>query len=117
MSNPRGSRWGPPTPLVPIWRSPPDVVARSREQDVAAGNAAARIIQLGLGRHATASVALKHFPKSRRVYAYLRFWAEGRTVALYIGDVTGSSRSEALRHAWRIVQEKELITRWREDSL
>ena len=70
-----------------MWISPPDRLTRQQDQDCAAGGRAARTVPLSGGHAATASVELQHFRKSRRVYAYLRFKAAGRTLRLYIGEV------------------------------
>ena len=67
-------------------RQPPPEGPRSRIARLAVEIDAS--CRLRDGRTATASVALKHWPKSRRVYAYLRYWVDGRTVVAYIGDVT-----------------------------
>jgi DNA mismatch endonuclease (patch repair protein) len=61
------------------------------------------------GRTAAASVELKALPKSRRVYGYLRHSDGRRTVNRYIGQVTGTTRAEALRDAWRQAREKGLL--------
>jgi DNA mismatch endonuclease (patch repair protein) len=105
-------RWGEPGPLEPIWKTG----ARSQsehaaEQDRAAGGRDNRRVLKSDGSEATASVALKHWSKSRRVYAYLRYWEDGRTAVRYIGDVTLGSRDDALRKAWRLAKEKGLLAR------
>jgi DNA mismatch endonuclease (patch repair protein) len=103
-------RWGSADPLVEIWRTGPRTAAEnSVEQDRAAGGREQRRVPRGDGTFATASVALKHWAKSRRVYAYLRYWYDGRTEVRYLGDVTCRSRDEALQAAWRIAKERGLL--------
>lgn len=68
-------------------------------------------MHLDNGRTATASVALKHFAKTRRVYAYLRYSVEGKTITAYIGDATADCREDALRLAWRAVHKHKLLDR------
>ena len=100
-------RWGPPGPRIPIWRTGRRKLAdHAEEQDRAAGGREKRVVVRSDGTTATASVALKHWTGSRRVYAYLRYWEEGATTVRYLGDVTFDSRQEALREAWRIAREK-----------
>lgn len=70
------------------------------EQDKAAGGRAARTVKLLEGGTATASIRLKHLPKSRRVYAYLRYSVDGKTRTKYVGDATASTREKALKQAW-----------------
>lgn len=62
-----------------------------------------RVVPRADGTQALASVALRCYPKSRRVYAYLR-WTSGssKTAERYIGDVTDCpNRATALAEAWR----------------
>jgi DNA mismatch endonuclease (patch repair protein) len=74
----------------------PEAVA---EQDRAAGGADRRAVRLPGGRTATGSVELK-FLGGRRIYAYLRYIRDGRTVATYVGEAPGATREERLRVAW-----------------
>jgi DNA mismatch endonuclease (patch repair protein) len=45
----------------------------------------------------------------RRVYAYLRWSADGRTNERYVGEVTGASRAACLRDAWQQVLRRQLL--------
>jgi hypothetical protein len=103
----------------PRWRShrPPDSVVRGAgsyrlatlEQDAAAGGHERRLVSCRDGSVATASIAL-HMPAgSRRVWAYLRYKSGGRTYRTYVGEATADTREEALRHAWRLVRERNLV--------
>lgn len=77
---------------------------RAEEQDAAAGSRQARILVREDGSTVLASVALRCYSHSRRVYAYLR-WASGpgRTSERYLGDVSDSpDRAAALQEAWTI---------------
>lgn len=76
---------------------------RAAEQDAAAGGRAFRLINRDDGRTVAVSVALRCFPKSRRVYAYLRWSVSSRgTAEKYLGDVSDCPNREAvLRTAWR----------------
>jgi len=82
--------------------------ARRAEQDRAAGGRAERIFAQVDERPATASIALRVYPKGRRVYAYLRWSDHGRTRERYIGEVTAHNRAENLTQAWRLVAERGL---------
>jgi hypothetical protein len=44
-----------------------------------------------------------------RVYAYLRYSVGGRTVSTHIGEATGATRAEGLRHAWTLGRRRGLI--------
>jgi DNA mismatch endonuclease (patch repair protein) len=76
---------------------------RAAEQDAAAGGRPTRLVTRDDGAIVSASVALRCYPKSRRVYAYLRWSASsGGTAERYIGDVSDCpDRATALRVAWR----------------
>ncbi|MFL6144328.1 MAG: very short patch repair endonuclease [Labedaea sp.] len=75
--------------------------ASAAEQDKAAGGAERRQIFLSDGRVATASICLRVLPKSRRIYAYLRWSDAGKTTERYICQVHGATRRENLASAWR----------------
>jgi DNA mismatch endonuclease (patch repair protein) len=81
---------------------------RAREQDQAAGGRQRRMIRLAGNRVALASVALRLPPRSRRVYAYLRWSVDGKTNERYICEVTGSTREKNLQAAWRTVRARGL---------
>ena len=101
-------RWSAHRPTHEAWRSLPGMspADRSLEQDQAAGGHDARIVALADGRSALASVALRQYRNTRRVYAYLRWSDLGTTRERYIGEVTARSRAENLAQAWRIVAER-----------
>lgn len=76
---------------------------RAAEQDQAADGRDKRVLELASKRLVLASVYLRLPPKSRRVYAYLR-WAEGRkTHENYVCQVDATTRAENLAIAWRHV--------------
>jgi DNA mismatch endonuclease (patch repair protein) len=77
---------------------------------MAAGGRSARKIKLLDGRTATASIRLRHLPKSRRVYAYLRYSVDGHTRTKYAGDATANTREKALKQAWAKAQNDGLMT-------
>jgi DNA mismatch endonuclease (patch repair protein) len=80
------------------------------EQDKAAGGRAARAVRLLNGGTATASIRLHRLPKSRRVYAYLRYSVDGKTRTKYAGDATADTRAKALEQAWEQAQDSGLMT-------
>lgn len=73
---------------------------RAREQDEAAGSRERRLVKLSEDRVALASVALRLLPRTRRIYAYLRWSDGGKTSERYICEVTHPSRRENLAAAW-----------------
>ncbi len=75
-------------------------VARAIEQDEAAGGRERRAVKLSENQAALASVALRLLPRTRRIYAYLRWSEAGKTKERYIGEVTCLSRQENLAQAW-----------------
>jgi DNA mismatch endonuclease (patch repair protein) len=89
---------------------PNDRAARTAEQDTAAGGREKRLIPIPDGRQPTASVRLRLFPKSRRLYAYMSFKTRGRNWQLYVGEATAENRAEALRRAWQLIEDKQLRT-------
>lgn len=102
-------RQAPPEPEA--WRAPAGLTPaqRAAEQDQAAGGRQHRQLTLPDGRIVTASIALRHPPKSRRVYAYLRWSVSTRTHERYVTDVTEPTREANLRQAWRQAQERGLL--------
>lgn len=82
---------------------------RAAEQDRAAGGRDARAVPLRGGGFALASVELKLWSKSRRLYTYLRHQEGGRTVSRYIGQVRATDRENALRDAWKEARAKGLL--------
>lgn len=93
------------------WKSPPGLspTARSLEQDQAANGHNTRLVTLPGGRSAIGSIALRLYPKSRRVRAYLRWSDCGQTRERYVGEVTANDRAENLAQAWRLVAEHGLM--------
>jgi hypothetical protein len=88
-------------PLAPhAWRAPADLTSaqRTAKQDHAAGGRERRQFARPDGRIVTASIALKHLPGKRRIYAYLR-WSAGprRSQERYVAEVTEPGREANLR--------------------
>jgi DNA mismatch endonuclease (patch repair protein) len=102
-------RWEPTAPQPAIWKAPPTRAERAAEQDRAAGSRANRRVELADGRAATASISLQAFKKSRKIYAYLRYKAQGRTNNRYVGDATAQTREEALAIAWAKARGKNML--------
>lgn len=108
----REAGWLPDRLPDEAWKPPRGLTAmeRAEEQDQAAGDRQHREVRLADGRTSLASVELKRFAKGRRVYAYLRWTENGRTVNRYIGDVTTQSRQNALRRAWKMVHAQGVVS-------
>jgi DNA mismatch endonuclease (patch repair protein) len=106
----RHPRWadGPldPTTYKPA-KGRPISEARA-EQDRAAGGAHRRIVRLAGGGQSRASIDLKHLG-GRRIYAYLRYTEDGRSVARYVGEAPGETREERLAAAWAIARRDGLL--------
>lgn len=103
-------RWAPSLPLAEVWKVPPGTTSdHAVEQDTAAGGRRRRLVKLATGRSARASIRLKNLPKSRKVYAYLRYSVDGKTITKYVGDATAETRDKALRKAWRVARKKGLM--------
>lgn len=104
-------RWKDKTPPERAWKGKQGLsrAARSAEQDRAAGGRHRRIVDLGDGRTACASIELKLLPKTRRIRAYLRWSDKGRSPALYVGEVDHDTRAANLRQAWRMAAERGLL--------
>lgn len=100
-SRPPDAAWKPPAGLTKS--------ERAAEQDVAAGGRKAREMLLGKGRCAHASIALRVLRTGRRIYAYLRWSAGGKTYERYVGEVDFDSRDANLAQAWRIVRQGGLL--------
>ena len=78
---------------------------RAAEQDQAAGGHDVRLVTRADGTVVLGSVALRCYPKSRRVYAYLRWSAGHGTSERYLGDVSDSpDRLTALRAGWDLAR-------------
>jgi DNA mismatch endonuclease (patch repair protein) len=105
------SRWGPQPPLAEVWKVPTGPRSQqAAEQDKAAGGRSARAVRLLDGRTATGSIRLKHLPKSRRIYAYLRYSVDGETRTKYAGDATSDTREKALKQAWIEAHKRGLMS-------
>lgn len=104
MSRHRDRRPDPATYRPPAGLS---LDQRAAEQDCAAGGRATCLVTRDDGAVVAASVALRCYPKSRRVYAYLRWSASSSgTAERYIGDVSDCpDRSSAMRAAWQYVSQ------------
>jgi DNA mismatch endonuclease, patch repair protein len=98
------------------WKAPSrlSLTDRSLEQDQAASRHDARLVILSGGRSAIGSIALRLYPKSRRVRAYLRWSDSGQTRERYVGEVTADNRAENLAQAWRFVADRGLTDQARE---
>jgi DNA mismatch endonuclease, patch repair protein len=77
-------------------------VSPAAEQDAAVGERDRRVVPLADGRIALGSIALRVFPHSRRIRAYLRWSDKGRTRERYLGEVDGTDRMDNLRSAWAL---------------
>lgn len=104
-------RWKKKPPPDRAWRGRAGLsrAERSAEQDRAAGGNDRRLIDLGDGRTAQASVELKVLPRTRRIRAYLRWSDRGKSPAKYLCEVTETTRAANLAAAWRIAFEQELL--------
>ncbi|WP_101836255.1 very short patch repair endonuclease [Frankia canadensis] len=103
--------WKQDSPPARAWkgRSGLDRAARTAEQDRAAGGHDRRLVDLGDGRTARASVELKVFSKTRRIRAYLRWSDRGRTRVRYLGEVSENTRTRNLASAWCTAIDRELV--------
>lgn len=107
------TRWREAPPDESAWRPPKGMTAaeRAAEQDRAAGGRANRMITIAPDRRVLASVYLRLPPRSRRVYAYMR-WSEGRkTREKYICQVGEPTREENLAEAWRRILARHAFKR------
>jgi len=108
----RGDRsWANACPDERAWRGRRGRGRRAlaAEQDRAAGGVDRRWVDLGDGRQARASVALKLLPRTRRIRAYLRWSDRGRSPTRYLGEVGYTTRARNLAEGWRLAHEKGLI--------
>ncbi|MEU8473488.1 very short patch repair endonuclease [Streptomyces hygroscopicus] len=87
-----------------------NAAARVAEQDRAAGGQHRRTVDIGEGRFARASIALRVYQRTRRIRAYLRWSEAGRTKERYVGEVDGSTRAANLKQAWTAARALELLT-------
>jgi DNA mismatch endonuclease, patch repair protein len=105
------TEWKKIRPADAVWRTPKGITRKqaAAEQDAAAGGREMRRVRLPDGGTACGSVCLRLPPKSRRVYAYLRWSDRGKTSEAYICQVDGQTREENLTQAWRAAHDKDLI--------
>jgi hypothetical protein len=103
--------WKESRPSDTAWKTPAGLTKpeRAAEQDAAAGGRKAREMRLGKGRCAHASIALRVLRNGRRIYAYLRWSAGGKTYERYVGEVDSDSRAANLAQAWRIARQGGLF--------
>lgn len=76
------------------------------EQDRAAGGREGRYVKRKDGDYALASITLKLLPRTRRIRAYLRWSENGRSPALYVGEVEHPTRAANLEQAWQIAKDR-----------
>jgi hypothetical protein len=107
MTRYRTDRPDPSVYRPPAGRS---LAERAAEQDAAAGSRNGRLLLREDGAAVLASVALRCYRNSRRVYAYLRWTAQSGTRELYLGDVSDSpDRGAALQAAWRLAHSTQAM--------
>jgi DNA mismatch endonuclease, patch repair protein len=99
--------WKDATPPARAWKRASGA-SPAREQDAAAGGHDQRVVPLDDGRIALGSVALRVFPRSRRIRAYLRWSDRGRTREKYLGEVSADTRLENLHRAWVLARKRGL---------
>lgn len=95
--------WNDKAPPDRAWKGKPGRTraAQSAEQDRAAGGRHRRLVDLGDGRYARASVSLRLYAKTRRIRATLR-WGDGsQSPDTYLGEVEHSTRPANLAEAWK----------------
>jgi DNA mismatch endonuclease (patch repair protein) len=105
-------RWNDRPPPSRAWkgREGRSRYARSAEQDRAAGGRHRRMVDLGDGRFACASIELKVFLKTRRIRAYLRWSDKGRSPSRYVGEVDHNTRAANLAQAWQMASARGFLT-------
>jgi DNA mismatch endonuclease, patch repair protein len=106
------NRWNEELPPERAWRGK---AGRSRaslsaEQDRAAGGRDNRMVPVGNGRWARASIELKVLPQTRRIRAYLRWSEKGRSPTIYLGEVGHSVRSSNLKAGWELARSAGLLS-------
>jgi DNA mismatch endonuclease (patch repair protein) len=94
------ARWKEAPPPDRAWKRKTGA-SPGQEQDKAAGGRSSRLVNLGEGRTALASVALKLYPKTRRLRAVLRWSQDGRSPERYLGEVEHDTRSANLAEGWQ----------------
>ncbi len=104
----RAGHWKDSLPPERAYKRRAASAAPSVEQDRAAGGRERRCVDLGDGRYARASVALKLYRRTRRIRAYLRWSQEGSTRERYVCEVDHPTRHQNLAEAWRRAHEMGL---------
>ena len=102
------SPWKDGLPPERAWKRRPGM-SPSREQDRAAGGRRRRLVSLGDGRSARASVTLRVYPNTRRVRAALRWSEDGKSPERYLGEVDHDTRAANLAEAWKRAQAAGLL--------
>jgi DNA mismatch endonuclease (patch repair protein) len=99
-------------PAEQAWKPKPGRVAAdtTAEQDRAAGGRQHRMVSLGDGRYARASVDLRVDRGVRSVVARLRWSDAGRTHTRELGMVSHSTRARNLTEGWTIARNAGLVT-------
>lgn len=102
----RQRRWKDRMPPERAWKPRAGMTKESRvaEQDRAAGGRHTRAVDVGEGRYARASVALRLYRSTRRIRAYLRWSEEGETRERYVGEVNAATRAANLTQAWAMAR-------------
>lgn len=77
-------------------------------QNVAAGGLEARRLRIEGGVVVCASVAVRIFPRSPHLYAYLQFKHAQKTVTRYIGNVTDEDSARSLKAGWELLRKKKV---------
>ncbi|MFJ8620977.1 very short patch repair endonuclease [Streptomyces clavifer] len=105
MPTARAARWKQSLPPERAYKRRASSAAPTAEQDRAAGGRERRSVDLGDGRYARASVALKLYRRTRRIRAYLRWSQDGSTKERYVCEVDHATRGQNLAEAWRQAHE------------
>ncbi|MEU3124393.1 very short patch repair endonuclease [Streptomyces albidoflavus] len=108
----RQRRWKDRMPPDRAWKPRVGMSKDSRaaEQDRAAGGRHTRAVDIGGGRYARASIALRLYRSTRRIRAYLRWSQEGETREQYVGEVDAATRAANLAQAWSIARAAGHVT-------
>ena len=94
------SPWKDEAPPERAWKRRPGMPP-SREQDRAAGGRNRRLVSLGDGRTARASITLRVYPNTRRIRAVLRWSQDGKSPEKYLGEVGRDTRAANLTEGWK----------------
>ena len=94
------SPWKDEVPPERAWKRRPGM-SPSREQDRAAGGRNRRLVGLGDGRSARASITLRIYPNTRRIRAVLRWSQDGKSPEKYLGEVDRDTRAANLAEGWK----------------